>query len=521
MWLYADIKALGDIPRYQARALPDKIAINDASVSISFKVLDENSNRIANGLLDLDLPLRSHVGFLGKNSARYFEILFGVSKSGHALSPLNWRLAPSELAQVIDDSQAPLVFYDREFAALIGQVTPRCANTVNFIELDPGKRDGSPFDVWFSAFDAGDPQVEIDPRQTALLMYTSGTTGRPKGAQIQHQALNLMRLSEHLEPALLWTAADVMLTVMPNFHLVGTGLSLQCLYNGSTLSVLPMLEIGELLRCIARDRPTVCAMVPTAIQMLLDHPDCANTDLSSLRLVMYAGSPISARLLQRAITEMKCRFMQFYGATETGGAATLLRPEQHRIDDPQKLKSCGTPLPLIDVRIVDESGADLPTGRIGEMLVRTPGSAMGYWNQPEASAAAFQNGWYRSGDVAYRDDEGLIYIVDRVKDMIVTGGENVYSTEVEQALQTHPAVLQCAVIGLPDLRWGEKVTAVVVLASGMDIAAADLVAHCRERIAGYKLPKTIVFRDALPMSPAGKLLKRVLRDQLAADEAKL
>lgn len=519
MWLYADIKALGDIPRHHARTSPDKIAITDASVSITFKSLDEISNRIANGVLDLALPLRSHIGFLGKNSARYFEILFGVCKSGHACSPLNWRLAPAELAQVIDDSLAPLVFYDREFAVMIEQVSLRIANPVNFVELDPLRREGSPFDVWVSAFDASDPQVEIDPRQTALLMYTSGTTGRPKGAQIQHQALNLMRLSEHLEPALLWTADDVMLTVMPNFHLVGTGLSLQCLYNGSTLSVLPMLEIGELLRFIARDRPTVCAMVPTAIQMLLDHPDCANTDLSSLRLVMYAGSPISARLLERAITEMKCRFMQFYGATETGGAATLLRPEQHRLDDPQKLRSCGTPLPLIDVRIVDERGNDLPAGSVGEMLVRTPGSACGYWNQPEASAAAFERGWYRSGDVAYLDDEGLIYIVDRVKDMIVTGGENVYSTEVEQALATHPAVAQCAVIGLPDVRWGEKVTAIVVRTVGVGVTAADLIAHCRERIAGYKLPKTIAFRDGLPMSPAGKILKRVLRDQLAAGEA--
>jgi acyl-CoA synthetase (AMP-forming)/AMP-acid ligase II len=516
MWLYADIKALGDIPRYHARTSPDKIAITDASVSITFKVLDDVSNRIANGVLDLALPRRSHIGFLGKNSARYFEILFGVCKSGNAISPLNWRLAPAELAQVIDDSEAPLVFYDREFAAVVEQVAARLVSPVKFVELDPQARIGSPFDAWLAAFSADDPQVDVDPRQTALLMYTSGTTGKPKGAEIQHHALNLMRLSEHLEPALKWTVDDVMLTVMPNFHLVGTGLSLQCLYNGSTLSVLPMLEIGELLRFIARDRPTVCAMVPTAIQMLLDHPDCASTDLSSLRLVMYAGSPISARLLQRAIEEMKCRFMQFYGATETGGAATLLRPEQHRLDEPKKLKSCGTPLPLVDIRIVDESGAELPAGSIGEMLVRTPGSACGYWNQPEASAAAFQNGWYRSGDVAYLDDEGLIYIVDRVKDMIVTGGENVYSTEVEQALATHPAVAQCAVIGLPDVRWGEKVSAVVVRVAGSDVTANDLIAHCRERIAGYKLPKKIAFVDALPMSPAGKILKRVLRDQLAA-----
>jgi acyl-CoA synthetase (AMP-forming)/AMP-acid ligase II len=222
-------------------------------------------------------------------------------------------------------------------------------------------------------------------------------------------------------------------------------------------------------------------------------------------------------LLHRALVEMKCNFMQFYGATESAGAITLLRPEQHDIDNEASLRSCGTPLPLIDVKIVDPEGKELPQGEIGEVIVRSPSLANGYWNQPDTSAAAFQNGWYKTGDAGRMDDKGLLYLVDRVKDMIVTGGENVYSTEVEQALQKHAGVRQCAVIGMPDPKWGEKVVAVIIPADpGARPTQDEIVAHCREHIAGYKVPKSVIFIDAFPMTATGKVLKRAVRDQLAA-----
>jgi acyl-CoA synthetase (AMP-forming)/AMP-acid ligase II len=307
----------------------------------------------------------------------------------------------------------------------------------------------------------------------------------------------------------------VMLTVMPVFHLVGTGLSVQALYNGAPVSTLPALDAGKLLQVLARDRPAICALVPTAIQMILDHPAAKTADFSSLRLVMYAGSAISSALLQRALTEMMgCRFMQFYGATESSGALTLLRPEQHDVNNEARLRSCGTPLPLIEIKIVDAEGNEASEGATGEFWVRSPTLFGGYWNQPEATAAVMRGSWYRTGDAGFRDKDGLLYIVDRVKDMIITGGENVYSAEVEQALTKHPAVKQCAVIGLPDPKWGEKVTAVVIACPGSSPTAEDLIAHCRSLIAGYKVPKEVRFAETLPMTATGKVLKRALRDQV-------
>jgi acyl-CoA synthetase (AMP-forming)/AMP-acid ligase II len=275
------------------------------------------------------------------------------------------------------------------------------------------------------------------------------------------------------------------------------------------------MDAERALAVIERDRPTICCLVPTAIQMLLDHPKAKTTDFSALRLVMYAGSAISMQLLKRAVAEMKCNFMQFYGATETAGAVTLLRPEQHDLQNEAKLKSCGTPLPLIEIKIVDSNNAEVPPGAMGEFLIRAPSLFKGYWKQPEASAAVLQEGWYRSGDAGFRDAEGLYYITDRVKDMIISGGENIYSTEVEQALCRHPAVSQAAVIGVPDERWGEKVAAFVVLSPGISMNEQDLILHCRSLIAGYKVPKMISFVPGLPMTPTGKILKRALRAQFS------
>ena len=514
MWLYAEIKTLADIPRHYARQTGDKKALIAGSRSQTFKELDLASNRIANALIAEGIQRCSHVSFIGKNSIQYFEAVFGANKAGCAISPLNWRLTANELAQIIDDSQTPLVIADREYRELLHDVKSRCTTPFKVVEFDSTSDEASEYDAWMSKAGDADPKVEIHPQDTALLMYTSGTTGKPKGVQITHEGLYYQRLCEHLEPAYDWLTNDVMMLVMPNFHLVGTGLSVQGLYNGATLSILPAMDATKLLETIERDRPTICCLVPTAIQMMLDHPQAKTADFSSLRLIMYAGSPIGMSLLKRALKEVGCKLMQFYGATETSGASTLLRPEQHDLSNEQKLKSCGTPLPLMEIKIVDDSGKEVEQGGIGEFHLKSPTLFKGYWNQPDTSAAVLQDGWYHTGDAGFRDKEGLYYIVDRVKDMIVTGGENVYSTEVEQALCKHPAVGQVAVIGLPDERWGEKVTAMIILASGQSATEEELIAHCRTLIAGYKIPKTIKFLSSFPMTPTGKVLKRELRSQL-------
>ena len=514
MWLHYEIQNLGDIPRHYARTTPDRPALIDGLGRRTWRELDETSNRIAAALVASGVAPRSHIGFFGKNSARYFELLFGINKAGCAIVPLNWRLAAAELAPVIDDAGCPLIFVDREFVDTLAAVRKLCAQPFRTIVFDSTSTTPGEIEQWLDKGDGRDPALRVHPQDSAFLIYTSGTTGKPKGVQLTHGGLDRMRLCEHLEPAYEWREGDVMLTVMPVFHLVGTGLSVQALYNGATVSILPALEPANMIRLIARDRPTICALVPTAIQMVLDHPDAKTADFSSLRLVMYAGSAISSALLQRALTEMKCRFMQFYGATESSGAMTLLRPEQHDIQNEARLRSCGTPLPLIEIRVMDPEGHEVPDGQNGEFWVRMPNMFGGYWNQPEATAAVMRDGWYRTGDAGYRDTDGLLYIVDRVKDMIITGGENVYSAEVEQALAKHPAVRQCAVIGLPDPKWGERVTAVIIPAAGTAPTQEEIIAHCRGLIAGYKVPKEVRFVEALPMTATGKILKRAVRDQL-------
>ncbi|WP_293387849.1 long-chain-fatty-acid--CoA ligase [Nevskia sp.] len=513
MWLHAEVLTVADIPRYWGGQTPDRIALIDQQGTATFAQLDSASSRVANALIGHGVPARSNIGFLGKNSARYFELLFGVAKAGCAMAALNWRLAIAELVPIIEDAQCPLVFVDREFVSVVETIARQCAQPFEIVVFDSNSSDPQALDAWLAAVDDADPQLRIHPLDTAVLIYTSGTTGKPKGVELTHRAFDAMRLCEHLSGAYDWRPGDMMLTVMPVFHLVGTGLSLQALYNGAGITILPMLDPGKALALIQRDRPTICALVPTAIQMLIDHPDAKTTDFSSLRLMMYAGAPITAALLRRALVETGCQFMQFYGASESLGPLTLLRPDQHDPDDEPKLRSCGKPLPEIEIRIRDPDGYDLPDGQPGELWIRGPTIFRSYWRQPEATAAVLKDGWYRTGDAGYRDAEGFIYLVDRVKDMIVTGGENVYSAEVEQALARHPAVHSCVVIGLPDPKWGEKVTAVIVLAPDLKATAQEITAHCRELLAGYKIPKSVFFTDALPLGGTGKILKRAVREQ--------
>ncbi|NMG55496.1 long-chain-fatty-acid--CoA ligase [Aromatoleum aromaticum] len=518
MWLYADIASLADIPRYHGRTAGDRVALMTARRRESFRELDEVSSRIANLIIGAGLPRGTVVGFVGKNSIEYFDAVFGAAKAACPLLPLNWRLSPLELQGVIEDSGTPLILVDREYSPMLAAMREKCAVKFEMIEFDSGSAEPTELTMRLAACSDVDPRAEVRPDDTALLLYTSGTTGEPKGVQLTHGGLNHMRLCEHMEPVFTWQPEDVMMLVMPNFHLVGTGLSLQGLYNGVPLTILPGLDIPALLATIERDKPTICCLVPTAIQMIIDHPAAANVDLSSLRLVMYAGSPITAPLLKRAMKALRCEFMQFYGATETCGAVTLLRPEQHDLNDERKLKACGTPIPLVDVKIVSAAGDELPTGEIGEFVVRSPAMFKGYLNKKALTDAVLLGGWYRTGDAGYRDADGLLYLVDRTKDMIISGGENVYSTEVEQALSKHPAVSQVAVIGLPDERWGERVTAIVVPTESRKLSEDELVAHCRELIAAYKAPKQVIFTESLPMTPTGKVLKTALRKQFAPRE---
>jgi acyl-CoA synthetase (AMP-forming)/AMP-acid ligase II len=514
VWLHAEIKTLGDIPRHYARTTPDRTALLDSGGTTTFADLDARSNRIANMLLGLGISQDARVAILAKNTTSYFEVLFGANKAGATLLPVNWRLAGPEVEEILLDSTPQVIIADREYSDFALEVATAAGLQLRVIESDSTQRGSAELDILMEAASDVDPAVDVDPWRTAILMYTSGTTGKPKGAQLSHQGYLYLRLCEHLEPSFGYSSDDLMLTVMPLFHAMAVGLSLQALYNGVPVAVYSMPSAAELIELIARERPTVVPLVPTVIQMLLDDPGAARADYSSVRLVIYAGASISPSLLRRAMTEIGCDFLNFYGATETSAGVTFLLPEDHRLDDAARLKSCGRPLPLIEMKVADPEGNELPHGEVGEFLIKSPSLITAYFNQPETTATTFRDGWYHSGDCGYRDAEGLFYIVDRIKDMIVTGGSNVYSTEVEQAVMRLDGVSTCAVVGLPDDKWGERVVAVIVPKPEADLSEARVIEHCRDLIAGYKVPKQVEFATSLPVTASNKVLKRALREEL-------
>ena len=495
--------ALPDTVRHWASAGPQHVAIAEADRAVTYAQLDDASSRIANAIL-AGAEVGPHVGFLGKNSAAFWEIWLGAAKACHGLAPLNWRCTVTELAEIVRDAEIVILFAADEFLETAHKVRAELGGRLDVVPS------GSGFSDWLAAQTAGDPLLPLTGNETALLAYTSGTTGIPKGVEITHRAIGAWFEMSRREPAETWSSDDVMLHVMPNFHLAGSFVPLPVLLHGATIAVLPAFEPAALLAAVARHRPTVTCLVPTAIQMLVTDPRAAGCDFSSLRRVLYAGSPIAAETLTRAISVLGCDLVQFYGTTEAC-LVTLLRPADHDVARTHLLASCGQPLPLVDVRIVDLDGADVTDGEVGELLVRSPAVFRSYWHRPEETAAVLIDGWYHTGDLGRRDQDGYYYLVDRLKDMIVTGGENVYSVEVERALYQHPAVAAAAVVGEPDEKWGERIVAYVVPAPGHAPAADDLIAHCRRLIAGYKVPKQVVLVPSLPTTPSGKVQKALLR----------
>src|ERR1700758_4962143 len=489
---------------------PGKPALIDGGHVVTYAQLNDRSNRIANTLVAAGVRPGSHVGFLGKNSAAFFEIWVGANKAGCALAPLNWRSAAAELVEVIHDAKVSLIFAGRDFTELAERVRHATETAVQIIPEDELER-------WFSRGSSADPGIAVPDSATALLGYTSGTTAAPKGVPITHGALMNWFRAAATEPSVNWDSNDVGLMVMPNFHLAGTLVSLPTLYHGASLATLSAFDPAAFIFAVAVHRPTVTCLVPTALQMLLNHKSGQPIDFSSLRRILYAGSPIGQHTLQQALDTFGCDFVQFYGTTETF-IIPLPRPEQHRLDNLDLLKSCGQPMPRVELRIVDPNGRDRATGEAGEVLVRSPWMFAGYWNKPDAAATAIIDGWYHTGDAGIRDQNGNLFLVDRLKDMIVSGGENIYSAEVERALAAHPSVQSVAVVGAPDEKWGERVVAFVVPHADMPVDVSDLVSHCRGLIAGYKVPKEIHLADALPQTASGKVQKAALRQQLRGEQ---
>lgn len=506
----APIPTVADVARHHARERPEKTAIHFDGRPISYAELDLRANRVAQGLLAAGVPAQGRVAILAKNDPAFFELWFGAAKANTVLVPVNFRLAAPEVAYVVNDAQAELLFVGVDFYPVVEAIEGELKTVREIIAIDGGHPAWPDYASWRARQKAEDPQRPIAPGDVAIQMYTSGTTGHPKGAQLSHA--NLLTLL----PAALaqwgnWHDRDVNLVCMPLFHIGGSGWALVGLYRGIENVLTRDFEPAAILRIIAQYRVSKVLFVPAMMLFLLQAPQSRDTDFSSLELIVYGASPAPLDLLRNAVKVFRCGLAQVYGLTETTGAITYLPPEDHGEHAVERMKSCGKPMDGVEIRIVDAAGKALPPGEVGEVICRTPQIMLGYWNLPEATTRSIRDGWFSTGDAGYLDKDGYLYIHDRVKDMIVSGGENIYPAEVESALFGHPAIADVAVIGVPDEQWGEAVKAIVVKKPGTSASAKEIIDFARERIAGYKVPRSVDFVEALPRNPSGKILKRELR----------
>ncbi len=474
----------------------------------------ESAERIAQlaaGLRALGVGEGDRVAILSLNSDRYHELLFATWWAGGVVNPCNVRWSPAEIGYSLEDSGTQVLFVDDAFipaAAAIQAAAPVLKNVVHCGEgpVPEGMRG------WASLLDEGTvPDAGRGGDDLAGIFYTGGTTGFPKGVMLSHRNLLASSLGSAASGDFL-VPGGRLLHAAPMFHLADlaawTGRNL----TGGAHVIVPSFTPDGVLQAIEQHRVTDALLVPTMIQMLVDAPGVADADLSSFRKLVYGGSPISEGVLDRVRKALPGVVLsQAYGMTELSPVATLLGPEEH--DDPVLRRSAGRAAPHAMVKIVDADGKEVPRGEVGEIVVSGEHVMQGYWNKPAETAAAVVDGWMHTGDGGRMDDHGYVFVVDRIKDMIVSGGENVYSAEVESALTTHPAIAACAVIGVPDEEWGERVHAVVVLQAGAALELEALRAHSKERIAGYKCPRSLEIVDALPVSGAGKVLKRELRER--------
>lgn len=487
----------------------------------TFREVADRVARLAGGLTDLGVRTGDRVAILALNSDRYHEYLLAVPWADAVLTPLNTRWSEAEIGYALRDSDAKVLLVDEAHAGMLAAIRGGCPHLTAVVYCGDGTAPEATVDYEdLLAGARGVPDARRGGAELAGIFYTGGTTGDPKGVMLSHAAMVTSWLgaiaSGHLFRAGHQTRY---LHAAPMFHLADLAAWGAATLLGGTHVIVPRFDPSAVFAAVESHRVTDVALVPTMIQAIIDHPDLSAHDLSSVRAVLYGAAPIPAAMLERAAAALpQASFTQAYGMTELAPIATLLGPEDHA--EPRLLGSAGRAAPNCEVRVVDETGIEAPRGTVGEIVVRGANVMLGYWNKPAETAAALRDGWMHTGDGGYMDEAGYVFVVDRMKDMIVTGGENVYSVEVESAVARNPAVAQCAVIGIPDARWGERVHAVVVLRPGAHTSEAEVRRHAKQFIAGYKAPTSVDFVAQLPVSAAGKVLKRELRQPYWASSSR-
>jgi long-chain acyl-CoA synthetase len=492
---------------------PLSVVTIDGARRRTWREVGDRVGRLAGALQELGIKPGDRVAVLMLNSDRYIELYLGIPWAGAVIVPTNVRWSQAEIEDSLLDCRASALVVDRVFAAMGVEIARAAKLTLIYADDDAAPANAHHYET---LLDTSAPVADAmrTHEDLAGIFYTGGTTGRSKGVMLSHG--NIVANSLHMLGEGLLPEGSVYLNAAPMFHVANSGVMFTSLIAGGTNVIIRLFTPELAMQAIARERVTATLIVPTMIQMLVDHPAFQTADLSSLKLMMYGASPINQALLARAMAGLPgAEFHQLYGMTELSPLATHLPWDQHfgeAATARNRQRACGRAAIGCEVRIVDAERKPVPNGTVGEVTVRGQNVMMGYWERPKETAKAVVDGWMHTGDGGYVDDDGYVYLVDRIKDMIISGGENVYSTEVENVIAQHPAVAQCAVIGIPDPQWGETVHAFVIPKPGASVHAAEIIVFCKDRIAGYKCPRSVDLRsDPFPMSGAGKVLKRELR----------
>jgi acyl-CoA synthetase (AMP-forming)/AMP-acid ligase II len=503
---------------FYARNTPDQACVTHGGVTRSYGEIDAIANQFANGLLDLGVESGQRVAVLGENSVEHLLLFMAASKVGAVSVPLNYRLAPAELAFVLGDASARVLLVLEGMEPTLDAMRDQLP--VDISVITQSHADSLHWDKWVSQYPITSPQVEVSQSDPFIQLYTSGTTGNPKGVISSHANILTLTMMNIVITPHRPDAGTAGIICAPLFHIGGAGSMIAGIYSGLHTLLHRAFDPVQLLDDIEKNPVTSVFMVPAMIMAVLQVPGVEQRDFSKLKQIFYGASPISETVLRRALDVFQCDFIQMYGMTETTGTVISLSVEDHRralAGKPELLRSCGRPSVGAQMKIVDPQGAEVAVGEVGEIWLKSDTNMIGYHNLPEATAANLTDGWVHTGDAGYVDEEGYLYLKDRIKDMVVSGGENIYPVEVENAIAMHEAVADVAVIGVPDDKFGEALLAFVVAKPGMTLELDALVDFCRDRIAGYKIPRQLQLVDELPRNPSGKILKKVLREPYWSD----